>query len=208
MDGLRGPDHVLPALAGVKPGGAKITAGCLRAVPHAMNCRDCPTTPLGAIVRGAVAGAVGTAAMDTVRYLMYRRGGGTDSLREWEFPPVESWEQAPDPGQVAKRVAEGFTQRQIADRWARLISTLAHWGYGPMWGAVYGIMAGSLRQSRDWYGLPFGATVWASSYVLLPEARLYKPIWEYDSATLARDLSAHLAYGASTAAVFGAIARI
>lgn len=50
--------------------------------------------------------------MDTVRYLRYRRGGGTDSLAEWEFPSIDSWEQAPDPGLVAKRLIEGFTQRE------------------------------------------------------------------------------------------------
>lgn len=165
-------------------------------------------TPLAAVVSGAAAGAVGTAAMDTVRYLIYRRTGGTDSFREWEFAPVQSWEQAPEPGQVAKRLAEGFTQRPIADRWAWLVSTLAHWSYGTGWGVAYGILAGSLRQPRAWYGLPFGATVWASGYVVLPEAGLYKPIWEYDSATLARDLADHLAYGASTAAMFSALARI
>jgi len=165
-------------------------------------------TPLAAVVSGAVAGAVGTAAMDTVRYLRYRRGGGTDSLPEWEFPAIGSWEQAPDPGLVTKRLFEGFTQREIGDRWAWLISTLAHWGYGSAWGAVYGIMAGSLRRPRAWHGLPFSAVVWASGYVVLPEAGLYKPIWEYDSATLARDLTAHLAYGASIGVAFWLLASM
>jgi hypothetical protein len=73
--------------------------------------------------------------MDTVRYLMYRRAGGTDGLLSWEFAPVESWNQA-------------------------------------------------------------------------PEAGLYKPIWEYDRATLARNLTSHLADGASTGAAFCAVARI
>jgi ABC-type nitrate/sulfonate/bicarbonate transport system permease component len=146
--------------------------------------------------------------MDTVRYLMYRRAGGTDGLLSWEFAPVESWNQAPEPGQVAKRLVEGLTQRPIGDRWAWLTSTLAHWCYGSAWGIGYGILAGSLRQSRAWYGLPFGATVWASGYAVLPEAGLYKPIWEYDRATLARDLTSHLAYGASTGAAFCAVARI
>jgi hypothetical protein len=31
-------------------------------------------TPLGAVVGGLLAGAVGTACMDTLRYLRYRRG--------------------------------------------------------------------------------------------------------------------------------------
>jgi hypothetical protein len=35
--------------------------------------------------------------------------------------------------------------------------------------------------------------------VILPAAKLYKPIWDYDFNTLANDLSAHLAYGLGTA---------
>lgn len=69
-------------------------------------------------------------------------------------------------------------------------------------------MSGSLRRPRAWHGLPFSVVVWASGYVLLPEAGLYKPIWEYDSATLARDLCAHLAYGAGTGVTFWLLARI
>jgi hypothetical protein len=42
--------------------------------------------------------------------------------------------------------------------------------------------------------------VWAVSYAILPAAGLYKPIREYDRETLAKDLSAHLVYGATTAA--------
>ena len=41
-----------------------------------------------------------------------------------------------------------------------------------------------------WLRLPFGAAVWTTGYVILPEAGIYKPIWEYDAKTLARDLSA------------------
>ena len=55
-------------------------------------------------------GAAGTAIMDTARYVMYRRAGGTDSPPAWG--PVDSWEKAPDPGQAVKRLIEGFTQRK------------------------------------------------------------------------------------------------
>jgi hypothetical protein len=37
---------------------------------------------------------------------------------------------------------------------------------------------------------------------VLPLVKLYKPIWEYDRTTLAKDLSAHLVYGIGTAAAF------
>jgi uncharacterized membrane protein YagU involved in acid resistance len=74
-----------------------------------------------------------------------------------------------------------------------------HWSYGIFNGAQYGIVAESLPGPRILYGLPFGATVWAGDYVILPVAKLYEPIWKYDVKTLANDLSAHLVYGLATA---------
>jgi hypothetical protein len=168
--------------------------------------RQHPMTPLAAVAAGFLAGVAGTVGMDTFRYLMHRRSGAEDDPLAWEFAPIESWDKAPDPGQVAKRVIEGFTQREIPDRWAWLISTAMHWGYGSAWGAVYGVLAGSLRRSPALYGLPFGATVWATGYALLPEGGLYKPIWEYNLPTLAEDLGAHLAYGAGTGTAFWLLA--
>ena len=50
--------------------------------------------------------------------------------------------------------------------------------------------------------LPFGASVWAGGYLVLPVAGLYEPIWKYDARTLAWDLGAHLTYGAGTGTVF------
>ncbi|MGH9075473.1 MAG: hypothetical protein ACRDZQ_15335 [Acidimicrobiales bacterium] len=49
--------------------------------------------------------------------------------------------------------------------------------------------------------------MWATSYVVLPLAKLYKPIWDYDAPTLWKDLSAHLAYGAAVAGTFRALWR-
>jgi hypothetical protein len=167
-----------------------------------------PITPLGAVVAGLLAGAVGTVCLDAVHYLKYRREGGTQSPLAWEFAPVENWETAPDPGQVAKRVFEGFTQRKLPDRSAWLISTAAHWCYGSAAGAAYGILAGSRPTPHPLYGVPFGAALFANDYVALPAARLYKPIWEYDAKTLAVDLSAHVAYGAGTGTAFWLLTTI
>jgi uncharacterized membrane protein YagU involved in acid resistance len=83
---------------------------------------------------------------------------------------------------------------------AALINNITHWAYGLLNGALYGITVESLTQPRIWYGLPFGASVWAVDYAVLPAAMLYKPIWEYDRKTLASDLSAHLLYGTVAAA--------
>ena len=51
-------------------------------------------------------------------------------------------------------------------------------------------------------GIVFGSIVWATSYVVLPLVKLYKPIWEYDGKTLAKDLIAYLTFGLGTGAAF------
>ncbi|MBV9049861.1 MAG: hypothetical protein JOY58_16415 [Solirubrobacterales bacterium] len=157
-------------------------------------------TPLGAVSRGLIAGAVGTVAMDALWFVRYRRGGGDSDFAEWEFTSgLCSWDQAPAPAQVGKRLVEGLFQRELPPQRAALVNNITHWAYGMVGGAQYGLLAGSLRRQRILFGLPFGASVWAAGYAILPAAKLYKPIWEYDATTLAKDLSAHLVYGLGTA---------
>lgn len=170
--------------------------------------RSC-MTPLGALTRGLIAGAAGTLAMDLVWYRRYQRGGGESRFPAWEFSSgLDNWNDASAPAKVGKRLYEGFTQRELSADYAPLTSNLMHWGYGTFWGGLYGLLTGSLRSSSPIFGLPFGVAVWSSSYVSLPIAGLYKPIWEYDSATLLKDLSAHLVYGLTTAATFALLARV
>jgi hypothetical protein len=114
-----------------------------------MRVRTNPMTPLTAVTAGLLAGAVGTVCLDAVHYLKYRRTGGTDSALAWEFAPVENWETAPDPGQAAKHVIEGFTKRKLPDRSAWLISTIAHWAYGSAAGAVMPSLANTLRKCHS-----------------------------------------------------------
>ena len=165
-------------------------------------------TPFAAVARGVLAGVAGTVCLDAVQYARYRRTGGQDSPLAWEFAPVETWDKAPDPGQVAKRVIEGFTGRELPDRWAFPVSTVMHWAYGSSAAAGYGVVAGSLRRPLPVYGLPFGAAVWLTGYAVLPQAGIYRPIWEYDAKTLAIDLSGHLAYGAGTGVAFWLLATV
>ena len=158
-------------------------------------------TPLGAAARGVVAGTIGTAAFDAFLFARYRREGGGDRFLDWETSAgLVDWDHAPAPAQVGKRLFEGLFQTRLPETRARLVNNITHWGYGIFGGLQYGLVAESLPAPKIRYGLPFGATVWGSSYVVLPAAKLYEPIWKYDPVTLAKDLSAHLVYGLATAA--------
>ncbi len=170
--------------------------------------RAAKVSPVGAIILGGLAGTVGTAAMDGVLYARYRRGGGQQGPVAWETAEgVDKWDDASAPGQVGRRIVEGFTRRELPDGGARTMTNIVHWATGLAWGAQFGILAGSTRGRRWTLGLLFGPLVWLASYVLMPLAGLYKPIWEYDAKTLAKDLSAHMVYGATTGVTFAALTR-
>jgi hypothetical protein len=166
-------------------------------------------TPLGALFRGTTAGAVGIAAMDVLRYARYRRGGGTQGLVAWETSAgLSDWDGAPAPALAGKRLAEGVFGIELAPRWARLTNNLTHWGLGKLWGGGYGMVAGTTGDTRAWHGPALGTLVFGTSYVVLPLAKLYRPIWEYDAKTLAEDYSAHLVYGIATALAFRVLSSV
>jgi len=163
-------------------------------------------TPIGALVRGVLAGGFGTVAMDLVWFYRFKRGGGTSSFIDWEFSVgLDDWSKASAPAQVGKRLFEAFFQRELSARWAALTNNVVHWSYGMGWGGIYGIVAGSTHRPRILAGVPFASFVWGVSYVILPAAGVYKPIWEYDLPTLWQDFSAHLVYGLGTATAFRAV---
>ena len=164
--------------------------------------------PVKTAVLGATAGAAGTAAMDLMQYRGYRKGGGTEGLFAWETARgVNKWEDASAPGQFGKRVAERITGRPLPDQWARLTTNLVHWTTGLAWGAQFGIASGLSVRHRGALSVLLGPTVWLSGYVILPLANVYKPIWEYDRATLIKDFGSHMIYGSITAASFATLTR-
>ncbi len=164
---------------------------------------------LGATVRGVAAAAPGTLAMDASLYRRYRHDGGNAAFPAWESSEgLVSWENAPGPALAAKVLLEGVFKREISPRYARFLNNATHWGFGLAAGAAYGLLFGSRRRPKVWYGLPFGAAVWANGYVVLPQLGVYKPIWKYDLETLAKDLSAHLVFGTVTAAAYSILTNL
>ncbi len=160
------------------------------------------------MVSGALAGAAGTAAMDIVLYGRYHREGGKDSFWRWEFAGcVTSWDEASAPGQVGEKLERLVTGRPAPDRWARTTTNVVHWTTGIGWGLQYGALAGNTSRDAWIRAVALGPSAWLSSYVILPWAKVYKPIWEYDAMTLGKDLSAHLVFGTATSAVFAAVTR-
>jgi hypothetical protein len=163
---------------------------------------------IGSIIRGVAASALGTLAMDASLYRGYRHDGGNAAFPRWESSEgLTSWENAPAPALVAKRLLEGVLKHEVSPRYARFLNNATHWGFGLGTGAGYGLLLGSRRKPKVWFGLPFGAAVWAGGYLVLPPLGVYKPIWKYDLETLRKDLNAHLVFGTATATAFSFFAH-
>jgi hypothetical protein len=152
--------------------------------------------PVRRAVLGALAGAAGTVAMDLVWYTRARRDGSDAGFAEWEIVrELDSWNDAPAPGQMGRKIVAAATGVDPPVQRAAAISNVTHWGYGTSWAAAYAL---AFPRRPWWAGSALGVTVWSSDYVTLPLAGLYEPIWKYDAATLAKDLSAHLVFGTAT----------
>src|SRR5581483_1824201 len=150
----------------------------------------------GALLRGAAAGAIGTAAM-TVLQLAVRRAQG----KRLDTPVPRTWDEAPAPAQVVKKAAEAVGEgRRVAKRHVPLLTNALHWSYGTTWGLGYGFAAHVVRPRNPLAGgLALGVAAWAAAYAELVPTGIYEPPWRYPASELALDLGYHLAYGLGVA---------
>ncbi|MCW2952895.1 MAG: hypothetical protein JWQ48_2065 [Conexibacter sp.] len=148
------------------------------------------TTPLGAVAKGLIAGAAGTAAMTAAQTAVMKARGQEGSTL---------------PAEIGKRIIRGVFQRDVPEDKTALLNNAMHWAYGTSWGAVYGIVESSVHAPPLKSGLALGAAVWAESLVALPATKLAPPVWQYPPLELALDAGYHLVYGVAAALAFAAL---
>lgn len=158
---------------------------------------------------GAAGGAAGTLAMDLVWYARHRRGGGTQGFVDWETAAgTTSYEGAPAPAQVGRKLSSAVLGREPSPSSARAMTNAVHWATGIQWGVAYGLALPVVRRVGPLPGgIGLAAVAFSASYVVLPLLQVYRPIWEYDRTVIAQDAVAHLVYGITGATVAGALSR-
>jgi hypothetical protein len=168
-----------------------------------------PKSSLGSrLLTAMFAGAVGTGAMDALLYRRYRRGGGTDPPFKWEFSSgVKTWDDVSSPGLVGKDVLQLIRGREVPPEWARSVQNTVHWATGVGWCIPLAFLVPQRKRTAWIWGVSIGPIAWATSYIILPFAKIYKPIWDYDAKTLAGDFSAHLLYGATIGILLAVAAK-
>jgi hypothetical protein len=178
-----------------------------------LRTRKQKTTPLGAVLRGLVAGAAGTAAMTThqeIRQRLARRDPQTEedgSTRAAGGEENDPWQSAPAPAQVGKRLIEGVFGRHVSPAAIPVLTQAMHWSYGSAWGGVYALGRESSCAQTRLLAPCFGLGVWAASYFQLVPLGIYEPPWTYPLSSLADDVSYHLTYGTAVAASYELLSR-
>lgn len=163
-------------------------------------------TPLGAALRGFVAGLAGSAAQD-VFFALTRRATPRQPRGAFDPPEVQQLsEQATET--VARRVVEGLAARgNLPPDAKRLAGRAVHYGFGGGWGAVYGLARESIPALRGPAGgVGFGAAVWmASDNVILPAFNLAGGPRRYSARNHAYALAAHAVYGLALQRAYAAL---
>ena len=154
------------------------------------------------LITAMFAGAVGTFAMDALLYRRYRSSGGTEHPLDWEFSAgVKTWEDVSSPGLVGRDVLQRLWGQEVPQEWARSVQNTVHWATGVGWCMPLALLVPRGKCVAWICGVSIGPIAWLTSYIVLPLAKVYKPIWDYDAKTLAEDFSAHLVYGLTIGAL-------
>ena len=137
------------------------------------------------LLAGAAAGAAATVPMTIF----------------WEFMHVRMAGEPPrplPPREVAESLAvKAGVNRQLTEVQMQWLSLAAHFGYGTVTGALFGMVAPQRRNAAIGAGMLFGLGVWTASYLgWLPATGVrHSPRW--DPAARTRLLIAsHLVWGA------------
>ncbi|MEO6578370.1 MAG: DUF1440 domain-containing protein [Candidatus Limnocylindria bacterium] len=160
-------------------------------------------SPLAVIVKGALAGAAGTAVMgafmERAPQLMGQLG-----IRLPEGPPGPTAPDTPTE-ELAERLAEGVAKEPL-DADAKAIGGQAvHWTYGAAWGAFFGVMQSTLRLPHLLHGTAFGVLVGVVGDTVMPRLGLQNAPSRNPDSLNVMHMAGHVVFGWATALTYAAL---
>jgi hypothetical protein len=142
------------------------------------------------VLKGAVAGAIATWALDLVTNWMYQREPAHAREQEDRLRHGRTAYEA-----AAERAAELLGKR-LTDHQRQRLGTVIHWALGIGAGVAYSTFARNLPAFRRAGGAAFGTAFWAGvDEALVSLLGLTPPPQTFPWETHARGLTGHLAYG-------------
>ena len=144
---------------------------------------------------GAAAGIAATVTMSVVMLAARQLG-----MRA-QLPPVL----------IAEETVEAISRREAHADEERAVATVAHFGFGALAGALFGIVAGGVRHGAlaGAFGFLFGTGVWLVSYQgWLPALQILPPASRDHPARVGTMLAAHWIYGATLGLITHRLRRL
>lgn len=153
-------------------------------------------SPLAVIVKGALAGAAGTAVMsaflERAPELMERAGIDSAGSAEPPTPPEEGDEPASPTKELAERVTHGgLDAEELA-----VAGEAIHWGYGAAWGAYFAVLQSTFRPSPIVHGAFMGGLMTAVATKVVPRLGLAPAPRSREE--LLTNLGSHVVFGMAT----------
>jgi hypothetical protein len=163
-------------------------------------------SPLGALVRGLAAGAVGSAVQS--RFLHLTRGIAPHGSSRVFYPPEDAQRHERATETVARRFVEGLMKRGPLDREQKKRGAQAvHYAVGSVFGAAWALVRESHPALRGPLGIAgFGVAAWMiGDNLLYPVFRLGSGVQGYPLSTHAYALGAHLVFAAAVGSAYEAL---
>jgi hypothetical protein len=153
--------------------------------------------PLGALVRGLAAGALGSAVQSQ---FFKATASITPPTPDVFRPPEPVQKQESSTETVARRAVEQLAKAgELSDEQKRRGGELVHYAFGAVWGCLYGQTRESFPSIASPLGVTaFATTVWmASDNLLLPAMKLAAWPGAYPAKVHLYAWAAHVAFGAA-----------
>ena len=159
-------------------------------------------SPLTVAIKGGIAGAIGTAVLTVA---MQQGPIVLQQLGLMETPPPGKGGEPTE--KLAEKVAGGVLELSLDEQTKQTAGEAIRWTYGAGWGALYGIVQGSLNPPHWLHGTLLGGATAIVASTLVPAMRLTPPPTAQPTAVSVSQFAYHLLYGWVTALVFRILSR-
>jgi hypothetical protein len=135
-------------------------------------------TPLGAAMKGAVAGLAGTAvltaAMQQVPHMLEQVGLGPSKKGEWSGAGGGRHSEKPVE-KLAEKVAEGVFDTRLDRKDRQVAGQVIHWAYGAGWGTLYGVVQSTFRLPHLLHGTLLAGLMALAAATVVPSTKVVPP---------------------------------
>ncbi len=161
-------------------------------------------SPLSAIIKGALSGAVGTVVLSTAVKV------GPTLLRQIGInapePPAGAKQNEPTE-KLAQKSAQGLFDTHLDRQEKKVAGQALHWGYGLGWGALYGIVQSALQWPFMVNGTLLGGAMTLTATTLVPAMGITPPADKIPTNQKAMQTSFIMLFGWTTTLVYHFLSR-